>query len=225
MAVDGFWYRVSLKIVPSLYTALSRLLFSTCRQQEYGREHYERLWQADRPFIAAFWHYSVFYTIHRIKGKKWVAMVSGSDDAEYISRLLNGMGLATVRGSRRKGGLAALKEMMAVMEDENRKAAIVADGSQGPPLKLQAGAILLASKTGAPILPFVPAADRYWAFKSWDRTFLPKPFARLAVYYGEPFTVPANIRSKDLEKYRQELEERMKMLYAEAWGQFGKQGH
>jgi len=138
---------------------------------------------------------------------------------------LTRMGLATVRGSRGKGGLRALKEMKAAMDGEGKKAAIVVDGSQGPALKVQAGAILLASKTGAPILPFVWGADRYWAFKSWDRTVLPKPFAELAVYYGASLHVPAGIRAVDLEAYRLNLEERLNKLYCRAWGRFGIEHH
>ena len=201
------------------------MLFVTCRVREYGKEYYDELFKKKTPFIAAFWHYSIFYTMHRIEGRDWVAMVSGSSDAEYVSSLLTRMGLATVRGSRGKGGLRALKEMMAYMGGEGKKAAIVVDGSQGPALKVQAGAILLASRTGAPILPFVWGADRYWAFKSWDRTVLPKPFAKLAVYYGAPLYVPAGVRAADLEAYRLNLEERLVELYSQAWGTFDIEQH
>ena len=200
------------------------MLFATCRVRRYGREHYDELFQSPKPFIAAFWHYSVFYTMHLIEGRKWVAMVSASSDAEYVSKFLNRLGLITVRGSRRKGGLRALKQMTALMA-EGMKAAIVADGSQGPALQVQAGAIYLASKTGAPILPFVWGAERYWAFHSWDRAVLPKPFARLALYYGEPMYVPAKLRSADLEAYRLRLEERLNDLYHQAWGHFGIEHH
>ncbi len=217
--------KISLALVPPLYTALSKMLFATCRVREHGRLNYEALGQRNIPFIAAFWHYSIFYTMHRIEGREWVAMVSGSSDAEYISHLLNRMGLTTVRGSRGKGGLQALKEMMSLMDKHGKKAAIVADGSQGPPLRVQAGVILLASKTGAPILPFAWGADRYWAFHSWDRSVLPKPFAQIAIYYGEPLQVPANIRSTGLEDYRARLEESLTGLYRRAWGEFGVEQH
>jgi lysophospholipid acyltransferase (LPLAT)-like uncharacterized protein len=217
--------KISILIVPPLYSLVSKLLFCTCRVQKFGRQHYDGLFGQQIPFIAAFWHYSVFYTMHLIEGREWVAMVSGSKDAEYVSRFLNRLGLATVRGSRGKGGLRALREMAVLMNDNGKKAAIVADGSQGPALQVQAGAIFLASKTGAPILPFVWGADRYWAFHSWDRAVLPKPFARLALYYGEPMYVPAKLRSADIEVYRRQLEERLNELYCQAWGHFGIEHH
>ncbi len=216
--------KISLFIVPILYAILTKILFATCRVRQYGRENYDGLFRRQQPFVAAFWHYSIFYTMHLIEGREWVAMVSGSSDAEYVAKLLNRMGLSTVRGSRGKGGLRALRKM-AVFMAAGKKAAIVADGSQGPALQVQAGAIYLASRTGAPILPFAWGADRYWAFHSWDRMVLPKPFARLALCYGEPMYVPARLRAADLEVCRLQLEERLRALYSRAWGCFGVKQH
>jgi len=225
MAVEGPLYRASLVLAPPLYRAVSRLLLATCHEEKPGHEHYQKLLATGEPFIVCFWHYSLVSVIAQAERGNWVAMVSASADAEYVSRILNHMGLATVRGSRGKGGVAALKEMMGYIKEQGCKAAIVGDGSQGPPLKLQAGVILLASKAGIPILPVAGGADRYWVFRSWDRTILPKPFARMATCFGEPITVPAEIKSRELEEYRLQVEEKMLALYAQAWGLFGASGH
>ncbi len=225
MAVKGLMSRISLVVVPFLYLAITRVLFATYREEVRGDEHYQRLRASGQQFIICFWHYSLLYVIRRIGGQDWVAMVSASDDAEYISRTLNRLGHATVRGSRNRGGLSALKELITQVRRHGKKAAIVADGSQGPALEVQAGVILLASKTGIPILPLTWGADRCWAFRSWDRTALAKPFARLALCFGEPLTVPDDLSSEDLEEYRLQLERQMLGLYAEAWGAFGVKGH
>lgn len=233
MAVKkGFWYRLSLAAVPPLYMGLTRFLFATCRVREQGLQHFDQCSKADQPYIAAFWHYGIFYIIHRAYeirrklGHPWVAMLSASDDAEYVAGVFRKMDIDLVRGSRGKGkgGLAALKNMITMVK-EGRNAGIVADGSQGPARQVQAGMILLASKTGTPILPVAWGADRYIAFKSWDRTVLPKPFARIDMWYGEPLTVPAKLKSEDLEKYRLELENRLNELYDQAWGEFGRKEH
>ncbi len=227
MAVKkGFGYQLSLRIVPLLFELLSRVLFGTCRVTTHGREYQQQCDQAGKGFIAAFWHYSVFCIIEmqRRGGRKWVAMVSGSADAEYVARLLARRGCAIVRGSRGKGGVKAMRGMMDWMQ-KDRVAAIVADGSQGPALVAQAGAVLLASRTGAPILPVVAAADRYFFFRSWDRTMLPKPFAKLAICHGEPLFVPSGLKAKELEPYRLQLEERLNGLYVQAWQRFGGEGH
>lgn len=220
----GFLYRLTVAAAPVLYSLISSLLFSTCRVTHHQKENIDACDRMSGPFIAAFWHYSIFYVIQLAKGRSWVAMVSGSQDGEYISQLLRKMGYITVRGSRGKGGLRALKQMVTLM-GEGKNAAIVADGSQGPPLIVQAGVILLASKTGAPVLPVAWAGDRCWIFRSWDRTVLPKPFSKIAMWYGDPLFVPKDIKSSDIEHYRMELEKRLNDLYSTAWAQFGIKKH
>jgi lysophospholipid acyltransferase (LPLAT)-like uncharacterized protein len=221
----SFGYRLSLVLIPALYGLMSRLLFASCRFQYHGRASLRRC-EEQGPFIAAFWHYSVFNILHlqRIHEQGWVAMVSGSRDAEYVARVLARHDCMTVRGSRHKGGIAALKEMIKRMR-QGLNAAIVADGSQGPARRAQAGAILLASKAGVPVLPLVVAADRYWTFRSWDRSMLPKPFARLAVWYGEPMAVPADLSAGKLEEYRLDLESSLNSLYEKAWEGQGRKEH
>jgi lysophospholipid acyltransferase (LPLAT)-like uncharacterized protein len=225
--------RVLLKLghwlLPAVYLGISRLLLLTCRIRQHGEGHFTEGF-ASSPFIAASWHYGIFYNLHlmhrlrRENGQEWILMLSASSDADYVAMILEKMRLQTVRGSQRKGGLAALKKMTALMR-QGMNAGIIVDGSQGPARKVQAGVILLASMTGAPILPTAWAADRYVAFRSWDRTVLPKPFARLALWYGEPLRIPARLSSGDLEKYRLELEERLNRLYHQAWGEFGIREH
>lgn len=219
----GFLYRLSLALIPPVYAILSRLLFATCRITENNREYWDRCSESG-PFILAFWHYGICYSIHLAKGKQWVAMVSGSRDGEYIARILEWMGYETVRGSRTRGGLGALKKMMSRVK-HGINGALVADGSQGPPRKVQAGAILLASRTGAPIMPMAWAADRHITFNSWDRTILPKPFARISAWYAEPLEVPADLSSEDVEKYRVKLEKRLNTAYSRAWKGFGREDH
>lgn len=227
MAVkNGFLYRLLLVVAPWLYAGLSRLLFATCRVREHAHENRERCEAGGKPFVGVFWHYGVFAAVELIRGRGhgWGAMVSASEDGEFVARILARQGVVAVRGSRNRGGLSALKGLIGLLR-RGYNAAIVADGSQGPARVMQAGGILLASKSGAPILPLVVAADRYWAFRSWDRTLLPKPFARLDLWYGEPMTVPEKAGAEEIERCRLEMEQRLNGLYAQAWGEFGKDGH
>jgi len=102
---------------------------------------------------------------------------------------------------------------------------LVADGSQGPARRAQAGVILLASKTGRPILPVVWAAKRTFAINSWDHTLLPLPFAEVLVEYGEPLLVPPNIGSEEVEEYRLQLERTLNKSYTHLWQLCGKESH
>lgn len=217
--------KLSLAVMPPLYLAVTGVLFKSCRIEEDGLEYCAQCY-AVGPFIAAFWHYSINYIIQRGGNRPWVAMVSASGDGEYVARLLNRLGYVAVRGSKGKGkqGFKALLEMAQWMA-KGRMAAIVADGSQGPARVAQPGAIMLASRSGAPILPTAWSADRYHAFGSWDRSILPYPFARLYICYGEPLLVAPRIQGQALEEKRLELEKRLNELYAKAWSRFGRKEH
>lgn len=227
MAVkSGFLYNVLLVLVPWLYAGVSRLLFATCRVRVHGGENLAQCEAQAKPFVGVFWHYSVFTAVELIRGRGrgWGAMVSASEDGEFVARILARQSVVAVRGSRNRGGLSALKGLIGLLR-QGCNAAIVGDGSQGPPRVMQAGAILLAGKSGAPILPLVVAADRFWAFRSWDRTLLPKPFARLDLWYGESMTVPEKAGAEAIEQCRLEMEQRLNGLYTQAWGAFGRSAH
>lgn len=227
--MKDFFQKIGMRLLPYAYLALSRMLLLTCRISQHEEKHFNAGLDSP-PFIAACWHYGIFYSIHRVhrarkeRGQDWILMLSPSSDADYVGMVLEKMGLKTVRGSKGKGGLAALKNMTVLMR-KGTHAGIIVDGSQGPARKVQAGVILLASMTGAPIVPTAWAADRYIVFNSWDRTVLPKPFAKIDMWYGEPLQIPRKLAAADLEKYRLELEKRLNHLYETAWAAFGKSAH
>jgi len=221
---EGLFYRFSLWAVPLFFRLLSFVLFSTCRVQWRDQEHFTKLTGAGSPFIVSFWHYGVIYIVYHARKIPYVAMVSASKDGEYVSRILQSKGFATVRGSRNKGAIGALKGLMKEMA-QGKSAVLVADGSQGPARKAQAGTILLASKAGAPILPVGWAADRYKTFRSWDRTAIPLPFARVVLWFGEPIYVPGKLQSAELEEYRIRLEQALNDLYEKSWQEFGRKEH
>jgi len=219
---NTFARRLMLALVPRLYGVASRLLFATCRVRVLGEGNLARYLELASPRVVIFWHYSVFPVIalHRRRIRGWAAMVSASDDAEFVARILARQGVMPVRGSRNRRGLAALKGLLTLMAG-GHDAALVGDGSQGPARVMQPGALLLASRAGAPIMPVAVAADRYWAFASWDRSILPKPFARIVLAYGEPFAVPAGLDGDGIEQWRKDAEERLNALYRMAWGECG----
>ncbi|MBU0482582.1 MAG: lysophospholipid acyltransferase family protein [Proteobacteria bacterium] len=217
--------RLALVLIPTLFKWLTRILFLTCRMNDPSWRVIEEFEAAGKPYIAAFWHYSIVFVVQRGHGRSILAMVSASKDGEYIARMVESMGFITARGSSNRRGVAALKEMVRIVGEKRISSTLIADGSQGPPRIAQAGSILLASKTGVPIIPIAAAADRYIAFKSWDRTVLPKPFSRIEFLCGEPIEVPPGIRSEQLEEYRLRLEESLNALYKKSWGKFGIAEH
>lgn len=221
---EGLLYRFSLRVVPVLFLWLSAILFNTCRIRVHGQRYWDEIEAGQKPAIGSFWHYSIFFSMYFMRKKGGVAMVSASSDGEFVARIVRKMGYETVRGSRKKGGVRAIKALIRHMR-EGRNAAIVADGSQGPARVVQAGSIVLSSRAGVPILPMLWSCSRYKRFGSWDGTALPLPFSKIDFFYGEPLHVPPKIKSEELENYRVILENRLNDLYNAAWALQGKKEH
>lgn len=213
-----------VRVVPRLIALIMRLWFLTCPVQVHGLEHWRNPKETGQPIIASFWHYSLLYIFYFLRGHSATVMVSASRDGEYVARLAREFNFATARGSRNNKGVEALKGLLRVLKARD-SVALVADGSQGPARVAQSGAILLASRTGAPIQPMAWSASRCFTIRSWDRTAVPKPFSRIDYFFGEPITVPPGLRAEGVEEYRLLLERRLNELYREAWAQYNRNGH
>ncbi len=216
-------YKTSLAVVPRLYVGLTRLWFGSCPLEIRGQENLEKV-LAEGAAVVPFWHYSVFYMLYHLRQYPGVAMVSASKDGEYIARVAELLGFETVRGSANRFGVRALKGLINHVQ-KGKNAGIVADGSQGPPLKVQPGAIMLAAKSGSPIMPIVWAVKRYKAFNSWDQTVIPMPFSPMILQYGDLIYVDKKMTSKLVAEYRQRLEEQMNDMYQQLWQEFDKEHH
>jgi lysophospholipid acyltransferase (LPLAT)-like uncharacterized protein len=218
-----FWYKCSLAVAPWLAAGLIRLWFATCRVKVRGDGPLREFARHDTG-IAAFWHYSFLYLFYYFRKFPAAVMVSASRDGEYIARLAQRMGHVPVRGSSNRGGVKALRAMIEQLQ-QGKNSAIVADGSQGPARRAQAGCILMASKSGKPIFPVAWATNRAIIFNSWDRTVMPLPFAAIVVRVGDPLVVPPAISAAQVEAYRLELEARLNRLYDAAWHEVGRSAH
>ncbi len=216
--------RVSLLLIPSLLAVIARIWFCTCRVNVHGIKYRDMVMNNGGSGVGSFWHYSFLYSFFHNRKEKVVAMVSASKDGEYISKFLQKFDVLTVRGSRNKGGIGALKGMIRAMR-KGYSAAIVADGSQGPARVVQAGCIILASRSGSPVIPMLWSANRYIRISSWDGTAIPYPFSTIEFFYGEPLEVPPKLSSEEIETFRLILEKRLNDLYTEAWKLQGKTEH
>ncbi len=222
--MNRFLHKISLAVLPRISAWLIKIVFITCRINIHGQQERNKVGTRKIPAIGTCWHYGIVGIFYVLRNESSVMLVSASKDGDYIAKLSEYSGFSTVRGSRNKGGVQALKELLKKIR-QGKNLGIVADGSQGPPRVVQAGSILLASKTGAPILPMLWSASRYFAINSWDRTIIPKLFSQIDFFYGEPLLVPKKLDSAGIEKYRLKLEGRLNSLYEEAWGRHGKKEH
>lgn len=135
-------------------------------------------------------------------------MISASRDGEYISNIVKLFGVKTVRGSSSRKGAGALRGAMVALE-EGTNLIMTPDGPRGPRYKLSKGPIVLASKTGIPIIPLGINYSSYWEFKSWDLFRVPKPWARIDMIIGDPVNIPPELSDEEMEEWRRQIEQRL----------------
>lgn len=195
---------------------LFALLFCTCREQAFGREIIEG-YRRDNPgkgLLCAAWHRGLMYLIYRYRNRGAVVMASASKDGDLAAAATLRHGWVVVRGSSSYRGSEALREMLPFIQ-AGHIGGLVVDAPRGPAHVSKIGIIVAARQSGIPILPVMWAADRYWRIGSWDRTIIPKPFARIVYLYGETLIeVPRDASREDCERYRRRLDEVLnRMMY------------
>ena len=178
----------------------------TLRTRWFGLDHLDDA--RDRGpggVIYAFWHQRLlpFCFTHRNQGVQ--VLVSTHRDGEIIARTIQRLGFGTVRGSSTRGGREALFRMVHESR-EGHDLAVTPDGPRGPRYLLKPGLVIIARKTG---LPVVPIANAVWPRKeltSWDGFHVPFPFGKCVIIHGEPVFVPPY---GDREEIRKDLEQRL----------------
>ena len=139
---------------------------------------------------------------------KLSSMASRSKDGDIIAAALWVLGIFAVRGSSSRGGKEALADIEARVR-AGSSVVITVDGPRGPAHDVKLGILVLAQRTGRPIVPCVPACDPVWRARSWDRYEVPLPFSRGRQIFGEPMWIGAE---DDLVEKAKELKERLEKL-------------
>ncbi len=217
----GKWEERKWELIGILGKALVNALFATIRVESQGQEKVRAILESRR-FIFAFWHSRILLISYLYQGWGGVILVSASKDGEYMARVLKRQGHYPVRGSTSKGGLRALAQQIRHLRmSPPRPAVVVPDGPQGPRFRAQPGVVLLAQKTGYPIVPVTYSARRMKVFSSWDRFILPFPFTVCKVVYGNPVSVPADADAAILGARLGLLERELRRVTFEADRAFG----
>ncbi|MBI5637688.1 MAG: lysophospholipid acyltransferase family protein [Nitrospinae bacterium] len=203
-------------VVPFLAYWWLLLTSITLRPRVFGAD--TQKYASENPCIFVFWHNRIFYMPWHLRRQRNLhALVSPSGDGEIIHGTLRLFGYFTVRGSSFRHGARALIALARKLRG-GATAAMIADGSRGPALIAQSGAIYLAKLTGLKIVPLAWGAEWKKNLNSWDKTIFPLPFSRVNVVYGDPIEVPKDITKEGMEDKRKELEAALLRVTAEADG-------
>lgn len=187
-------------------------------------------WTPYEPAILALWHgQHILAPAFYPGGRKLVAMVSKSADAELNAKVLERFGVATVRGSggragaknSDKGGARALLRLKKAL-DAGSNVCMIADIPHGTPREAGEGIILLARISGRPIIPAAIATSRRRVMeRSWDKTTINLPFGRGVLHFGQPIHVPSDAGADVMEARRIELTDALNETFDTAYRMVG----
>ena len=178
--------------------AVLRVLALTWRVRWVNREAFLAQRAKGRAVVLVVWHGQLLPALWGLRDSGVVAMVSEHGDGEIIGRAAVALGLRLVRGSTTRGAarvlLSGAREVEAGFD-----LAITPDGPRGPAKSVAPGAVAIAQRTGAPLLPIGAWASSAWHLKSWDRFMVPKPFARVHIAFGELLYIDSGAARKAVE--------------------------
>ena len=193
-----------------------RLLRQSVRLRMVGREWADAFHaEQGRPLIFTFWHGRLLMMPFAWSGRPATSMVSHHADGEVLSRILRRFGIRSVRGSTSRGAHGGLRAMLRAYQGGSHLT-FAPDGPRGPRERVQIGIIELARRTGAPVVPISFGASGGWFLSTWDRCFIPCPFARGTFVFGEGLLVPPGADRAAMEAARAELERRLNAVTAAA---------
>lgn len=209
----------------------------TIRWSVEGEEEALKVWLGHPNIIVAAWHSTILLLPsgwNRII-RKWpqqksrsAMLISLSKDGEPVAKAIKHLGLEAVRGSsthkrkkRDKGGMKALAEALRILKNGGG-ICITPDGPRGPAEIAQNGPVIMAQRTGAPILPYAIVSSPRKRLKTWDGFRIPYPFSRGALVFGDA-VIPDG--DDDRETLRQRLEDNLNAALTRAESIAQKKGH
>nr|WP_321441513.1 lysophospholipid acyltransferase family protein [uncultured Hyphomonas sp.] len=178
-------------------------------------------WRQNDGIVVASWHSRImilpvgwirFIRNWKDRVNRAAMLVSLSPDGEAVARAIDHLHLQAIRGSaankrkrKDKGGARAIAEATRLLKNGSA-VCITPDGPRGPAEQVSPGAIMIAQRAGAPIVPYALSVTPCWRLKTWDRFIIPFPFTKGAIILGPPIAAP---RSADPDALRAELQARL----------------
>jgi lysophospholipid acyltransferase (LPLAT)-like uncharacterized protein len=215
--------RIQIPIIGWVVWAVIRFLGPTIRFEVLGGKIAGREYRPDKPpNIYAFWHRCIIAGTWYFRNRNGVLMNTTNFDGQWTRRVIERLGYLTAQGSSTRGGLRGLA-VMAQRLEEGFDSAFTIDGPRGPRFIAKPGPVMLARRSGRPILLFHIGLERAWTLrKTWDLFQIPKPFTRAILVIAPPMQVPQDADREMVEQKHQEMQQMLERLrdLAENWFSF-----
>ncbi len=189
-----------------------RVIGSSLRWEVYGWENCEKAYASHKGLVYAFWHSEIFASTWFWRNRGVVVMSGYNFDARLTARVIGKHGYEIARGSASRGAVRALVGMVRAIQ-RGRDAAFTIDGPRGPRHVAKPGAVMVAKATGAPIICFHIRPSSAWVFsKSWDRTEIPRPFGRIALFIAPAIAVARDADDAEQARKLEEVQSTLESL-------------
>ena len=179
-------------ILECVASGIVRLLACTWRLEILGDVHVRRLRNAGVPVVFTVWHAFLLPPLWHRRGEGITLLVSDHNDGTYLARAANRWGYKVIRGSSTRGAIKGSLGIVRTLKSGG-DVALTPDGPTGPARVTKPGAVAVAARSGAAIVPIGAGASSWWQLGSWDGFTIPRPFARVRVVYGEPLRVKSQL--------------------------------
>src|SRR3569833_71817 len=174
--------------------AFVRLLGRTWRMRVTHDDAVRTARATNTPIVFSLWHGQMLPLLYAHRDEGVTVLISEHGDGEIIARIARHFGFRTIRGSTSRGAARALLELVREVQNGS-ELAITPDGPRGPAKTFAPGTVIVAQRSGSPLVPAVVHVPFAWRLGSWDSFIVPKPFAKITVAYGDAIEIDsANAR-------------------------------
>lgn len=180
--------KIQLFFSSCLLQTILTTIFLTCRWKIHDVHNLNNCIAAQTPLLICSWHQRFVFVAQFFKNFKFPiwAISSTHKDSEIMAKILKKWNWKLIRGSSTKGWRNVILEMTKLLKKPDTAIAITNDGPKGPAKIAKKGSLSLAIRARANIIAMSCTSTSFWQLKSWDKTYIPKPFSTIHVIFSEP---------------------------------------
>ena len=193
-----------------------RLIDRTGRWRVVNDEIVSRFVAAGKPFVCVFWHGRLLM-LPIVWGRRgpFRMLISDHPDGRIIAGAVAYFGIDWLVRPRDERGSGALRAIVKRL-NAGDYIGITPDGSRGPAMKANMGAVAAARLARVPIVPVTFSTRRRRILGTWDRFHFAWPWTEGIYIWGEPIEVPADADAAAMEAARVRVEQSLNAITAEA---------
>lgn len=191
--------------------ALLKLVALSWRSDRSALRKIDRTLADGTCVVAAFWHGSYLPLFALAAGRPVTVFTSRSFRGKIIASICRAYGYRPNLLPPGQRGYHTMRHVLTAQAQQKADPWIVAiaiDGPLGPARKVKSGALYLAARTGAVIMPIAVSSRPSLSINSrWDSFEIPLPWAKIDLAVGGPISLPTGFghNHQDILKAKQKV--------------------